>query len=85
MSAAAASSVVVFVRRERQEDYREIIYQVHSRREARHQNRQIGGQDTGKLLLLMGFGAAVTGMIQRRASVPQTEQVDACIMDVRDL
>lgn len=38
------------VRRERQEDDREIIYQVHSRREARHQDRQIRGQDTGELL-----------------------------------
>lgn len=86
MSAAETSSVVLFVCREREEDYREIVYQVHSRREARHQNRQIGGQDTGKLLLLMGFGARPgIGMIQRRASVLNTEQVDACIMDVQEL
>lgn len=62
-SAAVTSSAVVSVRREREEDHREIIYQVHSRREARHQNWQIRGQDTGKLLLLI----PVTGMIQRGA------------------
>lgn len=75
VSAAVTSSVVVFVHRERQEDDREIIYQVHSRREARHQDRQIGGQDTGELLPFLGFGAAVTGMIQ----------VEALFMDVQDL
>lgn len=81
MFARVTPLVVVFVHRQREEDYREIIRQVHSRRKARHQNREIGGQDTGKPLRLMGFFATITGMIP----ILQTKRVNACIMDVRDL
>lgn len=81
MFANVTSLVVAFVLRQREEDYREIICQVHSWRKARHQNRQIGGQDTGKPLLLMGFFATITGMIPKSASILQTKQADACIMD----
>lgn len=85
MFASVTPLVVVSLHRQREEGYREVICQVHSRRKARHQNREIGGQDTGKRLLLMGFFATVTGMIPRSASILQTKRVNACIMDVRDL
>lgn len=55
LDSAVTSSAVGFVRRERQEDYREIVDQVHSQREARHQNWKIGRQDTGNMLLLLRF------------------------------